>query len=1131
VTLSGATGGTYTLSYNGVATAAIAYNATNSTVQSALTAIPALTGNVTVTGSAGGPWTCTFGGGLANVQVYPLVPNAASLTGTSPTCIVATTTFGSANHTKVSDVVISDVDLNGNATTGSIGLDLTVAASVGTHEYVYYRKGTISNVLGNVVRGTNTLTGGAGPNNIGLIGAYLNHLHASSAGHTVDIACLSFLTILGCTLIGGNGNETNDHHLSMKTVTAGTPQMYALVRYCGIQLANKKNVGINIPGGWMYAYAAQNYITGVRTGISVDRDPADLTRELPCNVLIEGNRIGYLGLSGYSQARGVYQRAAVNVLTRNNLFYENGFANGTAQAVGADIEIDDASGQEVQAESFTVTTTGSPSSGGFILKFDGQSTASIAYNASAATFQSAMQALSRVGPNVTVTGSAGGPWTVTFSGNLATAVLPSIKLVSHTMGVGKSVSIVSVRRGTGPIRIGHNSFYRSYARCAAPHVEIDDIRAVYCTNNAFQYMGSGGSGGTDPARKIIRFTSLANVLPPTNETQTVTIGGSPTGGTFTLSWTGTTQTPVPTETTGTIAYNASAATVQTAIAALPSVGTGNVAVTGSNGGPWTITLQGTLARTRTSVFAVGTNSLTPSGTITIAETVQGGMGSTRFDGNCYNSPNLVVGSLTKPFALSSSDIVEFDAASGADWRNVNTPSGANAFDVKGQYITSTLGFRNPGAGNFRFNLGDPLVDGTTYSNGTIFDVYGNTRTTNPDPGAYEFTGGSTTGAYSYQPAPLSALPTGGAWNYNSGDIRHIESGEPVRVTHVTETDVDGRPHRHLAHRDNILGASIDGVLADINAAFCSSPQSGSAFTAPHTSIASFLSVSFNPDGTLRSDVQIDLGFLRVDGSNAMLAPLNFGGFAGVNLGAAVLPTDVPQFQQVISVANADTKNAELSFKMHLWDNGLGGATGTYVPHTSAPTGTGSPNGYTADGVGINMNAAPLTYANGTPGVDDNFNGRYIVDSAGAILNAYPITQDSGNKIYNLAYPTRGHHATNKKYVDDGLDTKITAATPYLEEIYGTNFSLPKTVTLASAGLWKLEISLLGLPDNLNLSCTVTTNTETHVRQFPDIYRQNMVTFPFFVRVTAGGTHPLQFKITSVIGAYTQGFIIATKIGN
>jgi len=59
----------------------------------------------------------------------------------------------------------------------------------------------------------------------------------------------------------------------------------------------------------------------------------------------------------------------------------------------------------------------------------------------------------------------------------------------------------------------------------------------------------------------------------TDEVQTVTITGTPTGGTFTLTYEGST--------TAAIAYNAAAAAVVAALEALPTIGTGNV--TGGGG--------------------------------------------------------------------------------------------------------------------------------------------------------------------------------------------------------------------------------------------------------------------------------------------------------------------------------------------------------------------------------------------------------------------------------------------------------------------------------------------------------------------------------------------------------------------
>jgi len=100
VTLTGSpTGGTYTLTFGGNTTAAIAYNApatgTNS-VQAALGALSSIngTGNVTVTGSAGGPYTITFVSALANAPQSLLVATSSLTGGTTPTVSISHTTTG-----------------------------------------------------------------------------------------------------------------------------------------------------------------------------------------------------------------------------------------------------------------------------------------------------------------------------------------------------------------------------------------------------------------------------------------------------------------------------------------------------------------------------------------------------------------------------------------------------------------------------------------------------------------------------------------------------------------------------------------------------------------------------------------------------------------------------------------------------------------------------------------------------------------------------------------------------------------------------------------------------------------------------------------------------------------------------
>lgn len=93
-----------------------------------------------------------------------------------------------------------------------------------------------------------------------------------------------------------------------------------------------------------------------------------------------------------------------------------------------------------------------------------------------------------------------------------------------------------------------------------------------------------------------------NLLGGNNETQIITITGAPDGGTFTVTYSG--------QTTGNIAFDASAATVDTALEALSNIGAGDVTVTGNAGGPWTVEFTGALASTNVALMTADGSGLT-----------------------------------------------------------------------------------------------------------------------------------------------------------------------------------------------------------------------------------------------------------------------------------------------------------------------------------------------------------------------------------------------------------------------------------------------------------------------------------------------------------------------------------------
>jgi hypothetical protein len=122
---------------------------------------------------------------------------------------------------------------------------------------------------------------------------------------------------------------------------------------------------------------------------------------------------------------------------------------------------------------------------------------------------------------------------------------------------------------------------------------------------------AGNTGDLAPLPDRVAANESPDTIYLENEVQKITLTGSPTGGSFTLTYGG--------KTTAAIAYNATAATVQTALQALTTIGTGNVTVTGNAGGPYTVTFVGSLAHhdvpalTATSSLTVTTVATTRPG--------------------------------------------------------------------------------------------------------------------------------------------------------------------------------------------------------------------------------------------------------------------------------------------------------------------------------------------------------------------------------------------------------------------------------------------------------------------------------------------------------------------------------------
>ncbi len=140
----------------------------------------------------------------------------------------------------------------------------------------------------------------------------------------------------------------------------------------------------------------------------------------------------------------------------------------------------------------------------------------------------------------------------------------------------------------------------------------------------FIFNGLGLSGGRDGfdlsssgwGKKMTEGVLLGTV--GTSEVQTITITGTPTGGTFTLSFDGAITTA--------IAHSATAGAVQAALEALATIGAGNVVVTGGPGPgtPYVVTFVGLFGGQNVALLVAAhafTGGTTPN--IAVVETTPG----------------------------------------------------------------------------------------------------------------------------------------------------------------------------------------------------------------------------------------------------------------------------------------------------------------------------------------------------------------------------------------------------------------------------------------------------------------------------------------------------------------------------
>lgn len=316
------------------------------------------------------------------------------------------------------------------------------------------------------------------------------------------------------------------------------------------------------------------------------------------------------------------------------------------------------------------------SGGTFTLSYGGQTTGALAYNASAAVVEAALEALSTLGLGTATVSGSSPKWTVTFTGSLASTNVSMISgtNVNMTGGDATTVAVAETVAGvdgvnevqtltvtgtptggdtvisfggdsTGDIPYDStaadvelylealDSIPQGEATCAGGPWPGTAITVTFSgtlgkTNLAMMTNVDSFTGGSSPTLTITESTpGVAEVT----EVQTVSINDTVSGGTFTLTWGGNTTAP--------LLYNSTAAEIETALDAAPV--SAAVAVTGGPGPAtdWIVTWDA--AGVQTAITGTGTNLTGGSATavsVTVVTPGQSGTETTQIT----VSPSLVV---------------------------------------------------------------------------------------------------------------------------------------------------------------------------------------------------------------------------------------------------------------------------------------------------------------------------------------------------------------------------------------------------------------------------------------------------------------------------------------------------------
>jgi hypothetical protein len=551
-------GGTFTLTFSGQTTAGIAPTANAADVKAALESLSNIAADdLTVTGTLNGGMSIEFGGTLANTNVSQLTIDVSGLTGPNIHADASTTTEGvlGVSITTLQNGMIGPVaHWSLDETTGTrvdmIGTnDLLLAASD-----VDEAAGLIGNALdAGSTGGANWLT--CDTNSDISLGdqdwsiSFWVHTPSSNLIQKTDEYRINFN--VGGSLWGITAFLTATP--SQVTVNIGSLPIASHTEWHHFALVHN---------------AATNTLSLYMDAVLGDENNYSGTFATSANALEVGRGSGLL------DELVIYHEA----LTQTHIDSLYNAGAGTA----------DVGPQNEQQQ----VTLGNSNGGTFTLTFDGQTTAAIAYDASNAAVDAALEALSNIGAgDISITGGPlpGTPIVVEFVNAMAAANQPQMTGPAPVNEVQVLTMTGTPTLGAVTITFDGESTVFAYNESAAS--AQTKLRLITSIDGANVNVTGGPWPGTpltitfvgtlagtnvpemttDNTMMFFTINTTTQGNPATNERQQIEIVGVQ-AGTFTLTFSG--------QTTGSLAYDASNATVDAALEALSNIGAGDITITG-----------------------------------------------------------------------------------------------------------------------------------------------------------------------------------------------------------------------------------------------------------------------------------------------------------------------------------------------------------------------------------------------------------------------------------------------------------------------------------------------------------------------------------------------------------------------